>query len=104
MDKAVSQEIETGQLPIGKYMQIASRKVLTVNQVFDIMINYEKTHSWEHAFQAVIPKRKKAELKGEGSGEEILIQLETTQGEINCTETVGVQSENEQMIENTIDK
>ena len=41
-----------------------TRKVLTVNQVFDIMIKYNECQDWRLAFETVIPKRKfKAESK-----------------------------------------
>ena len=35
-----------------------SRKVLTVNQVVDIMLHYLRTRDWAEAFEAAIPQRK----------------------------------------------
>jgi tRNA (guanine9-N1)-methyltransferase len=40
-----------------------TRKVLTVNQVFDIMVKYNECQDWRLAFETVIPKRK---FKAEG--------------------------------------
>lgn len=45
-------------LPIGKYIQMASRKVVTVNQCFDIMSRWLECRDWEKAFTQAIPQRK----------------------------------------------
>jgi len=42
---------------------MASRHVLTVNQVFEIMLQWLKVQDWEKAFMHVIPKRKLAATK-----------------------------------------
>ncbi|KAF7721874.1 hypothetical protein EC973_003970 [Apophysomyces ossiformis] len=62
-NKAVEQGIKTAQLPIGEYIQMASRKVLTVNQVFEIMLKWLEYRDWEKAFMDVIPQRKLKESK-----------------------------------------
>ncbi|KAH8830984.1 guanine-1-methyltransferase-domain-containing protein [Flagelloscypha sp. PMI_526] len=62
-DKATEQGIRTARLPIGKYMEnLPTRKVLTVNQVFEIMIHWVETRDWEKALYAVMPKRKFEEV------------------------------------------
>ncbi|CAO3611714.1 unnamed protein product [Cunninghamella echinulata] len=57
-EKATKQGIATAQLPIGDYIQMASRKVLTVNQVYEIMIKWVEYRDWEKAFLDIIPQRK----------------------------------------------
>ena len=57
--KAASQGIRTASLPIGKYLkELKTRKVLTVNQVFEILIHWVDSKNWEDALYSVMPKRK----------------------------------------------
>ncbi|THV08197.1 hypothetical protein K435DRAFT_771760 [Dendrothele bispora CBS 962.96] len=59
LKKANEQGIRTARLPIGKYVaSLPTRKVLTVNQVFEIMLKWVETRSWEQAFYSIIPQRK----------------------------------------------
>jgi tRNA (guanine9-N1)-methyltransferase len=58
LNKAQQQGIATAQLPISKYLHLNSRKVLTVNQIVEILLNYSESNDWESAFQKTIPQRK----------------------------------------------
>ncbi|KAG8218491.1 guanine-1-methyltransferase-domain-containing protein [Butyriboletus roseoflavus] len=58
LTKANDSQIRHARLPIGRYISLATRKVLTVNQVFEILLKWIDTRNWEEAFWAVIPKRK----------------------------------------------
>lgn len=65
--KAEKLGIPHAQLPIGEYMALCDRKVLTCNQIFEILLKYgEMDHSWEEAFNAVIPMRKRAKAEDGG--------------------------------------
>ncbi|KAG1448395.1 hypothetical protein G6F56_008953 [Rhizopus delemar] len=57
-DKAEKEGIKTARLPIGDYLSFASRKVLTVNQVIEIMVKWLDCNDWKEAFNQVIPSRK----------------------------------------------
>ncbi|KAN0027270.1 hypothetical protein ACTFIU_009960 [Dictyostelium citrinum] len=61
-EKAQKQGIAHAQLPIGEYIQMASRKVLAVNHVFQIINEFLVVGNWKDAFEKVIPKRKFEEL------------------------------------------
>ena len=57
--KALEQGIRTARLPIGTYLaKLPTRKVLTVNQVFEILVKWLETRNWEQSLLDVMPKRK----------------------------------------------
>jgi tRNA (guanine9-N1)-methyltransferase len=56
--KAEEQGIATARLPIGEFIQMSTRKILAVNHVFEILLNYLDSRDWNQAFLAVIPERK----------------------------------------------
>ncbi|CAE6425621.1 unnamed protein product [Rhizoctonia solani] len=58
-NKARELAVRAARLPIGRYLKdMPTRKVLTVNQVFDILVHWVTTRNWEEAMQKVMPKRK----------------------------------------------
>ncbi|KAL5530081.1 TRM10 [Sanghuangporus sanghuang] len=69
--KAAAQGIRTARLPIGKYLkELKTRKVLTVNQVFEILIHWVESRNWEEAIYGVMPKRKFTQQSGKPQLEE----------------------------------
>lgn len=66
-DLAVKNGLSHGRLPIGKFLSMKTRSVLTVNQVFQIVCKYTECRDWQKAFVSTLPKRKGAEVLAEGS-------------------------------------
>lgn len=69
--RAMERGMRTAKLPIGEYMQMASRFVLATNHVSEIMIRWLELGDWGEAFERVVPKRKGGVLKskaGQASG------------------------------------
>lgn len=62
--RAVEKKVRTAKLPIGEYMAMQSRFVLTTNQVVEIMAKWLECGDWGEAFLHVIPQRKGGVLKG----------------------------------------
>ncbi|XP_055970089.1 tRNA methyltransferase 10 homolog A isoform X2 [Sorex fumeus] len=52
--------IDHAQLPLGNFVKMNSRKVLAINHVFEIILEYLKTRDWQEAFCAILPQRKGA--------------------------------------------
>eukprot|EP00727_Mastigamoeba_balamuthi_P004077 m51a1_g13667 hypothetical protein (344) ;mRNA; f:1-1465 len=67
---ATARGIRTARLPIDEYLEMRTRKVLTVNQVFEIMLQLANCGSWQAALERIMPRRKHAQLKqGEAEAE-----------------------------------
>jgi tRNA (guanine9-N1)-methyltransferase len=58
LNEANRLNIAHARLPIGKYVKLATRKVLTINQVIGILGEYSNSGDWEKSFLNVIPMRK----------------------------------------------
>lgn len=67
--KAVSQGIRTAKLPIRENLDLKTTHVLTVNHVFEILLNFSQCQSWQQSIESVIPSRKKNEVPVEPSTE-----------------------------------
>ncbi|TVU28313.1 hypothetical protein EJB05_19826, partial [Eragrostis curvula] len=63
LKKAAEQGIQSAKLPIGNYLKMSSSQVLTVNQVFEIMLKFVETRDWKTAFFHVIPQRKRGDAE-----------------------------------------
>ncbi|KNE63124.1 hypothetical protein AMAG_08287 [Allomyces macrogynus ATCC 38327] len=70
LDRAHKDNVKHAQLPIGEFVALNSRKVLTINQCVEIMINVvQNGNDWKAAFETVIPQRKFKEGARNGSAE-----------------------------------
>lgn len=67
--RAREKGVKTARLPIGKFMMMQSRQVLTTNHVVEIMLKWLEFEDWGKAFMAVIPKRKGGTLRADATGE-----------------------------------
>ena len=65
--KAMNAGVKTAKLPIGDYMEMNSRFVLTTNHVSEIMVRWLECGDWRQAFERVMPKRKGGVLKEKGA-------------------------------------
>lgn len=61
---------------------LPTRKVLTVNQVFEIMLNWVETRDWEQSLYSVMPKRKFDTVGRHAKNKNKEGQSEDVQGEV----------------------
>ena len=62
-ERAKNAGFQHARLPIDKFFTLATRKVLTVCHVFEIISNFCITDSWTSAIEKTIPERKGLEAK-----------------------------------------
>ena len=62
--KAQEQGVRAAKLPIREHCEMSSSCVLTVNQIFSILLRYGETRSWRSAVAEVIPHRKQSDKPG----------------------------------------
>lgn len=67
IERLNGRQVKTAKLPIGEYMQMASRQVLATNHVVEIMLRWLDCRDWGQAFLEVMPKRKGAKLRDESN-------------------------------------
>lgn len=108
-NKAKEVNIRTARLPIGKYLaNFPTRKVLTVNQVFEILIKWAEARDWEVALSHVMPRRKfnaagkRGKTKGADEDEEqeqgegpqqVVAEEDQPEGEQNNTREAAVEQQ-----------
>lgn len=85
-NKAKEGGIRSARLPIGRYLaEMTSRKVLTVNQVFEILVHWTENRDWEAALYSVVPKRKLEEGK-KGRSQSVTLTVDGENQEIVAVE------------------
>ncbi|KAL5207708.1 hypothetical protein ABZP36_032143 [Zizania latifolia] len=83
LKKAVDQGIQCAKLPIGNYLKMSSSQVLTVNQVFEIMLKFVETGDWKASFFQVIPQRKREAEAGDDGVDASMNDDDATEGVAN---------------------
>ncbi|ETV92576.1 hypothetical protein H310_13235, partial [Aphanomyces invadans] len=64
-DRAKAQGIQTAKLPLDKVLEMGqATRVLTVNHVFQILVDYTTVRDWTQATLSALPERKGAQPKG----------------------------------------
>ena len=78
--------VRHARLPIKKYVELADRAVLTINQVVQIMVEMYNQKDWKKVLDQVLPPRKRADFqsaKAEKEAEKLADKSKETEGQSN---------------------
>lgn len=64
---ALKNKIRTARLPLSEHLIMKTRTVLTINQVFDIVLGVSEGKSWKNTLLEVMPQRKNIRAKYDDS-------------------------------------
>lgn len=78
--------VRTARLPIDEHMQMSQRRVLAVNHVFEILLQYTQHGDWGAALANALPQRRGATLKEEAAASS---QAPTERAVASASEEVG---------------
>ncbi|CAI5448032.1 unnamed protein product [Caenorhabditis angaria] len=81
---AVEKKFGHARLPIDEYVHLKTRRVLTINQVYEILVHFSTHGDWEKAFLSIVPGRKGMLTKAEaeaGNGTETMNENEEAEAE-----------------------
>jgi len=68
LERAKAAGVATAALPIGPHLHMTGSKVLTVNQVVEIMLRFSECGDWKQALLTVVPERKRGQGNEGGEG------------------------------------
>ncbi|XP_044588331.1 tRNA methyltransferase 10 homolog A isoform X1 [Cotesia glomerata] len=75
---AVQAGVQHARLPLDKFLNMKTRKVLAVNHVFEIMLQITEGKTWQDAFLQVLPLRKNAKPVTQDDKDEINSSIESS--------------------------
>lgn len=89
LDLAQKSNIRTARLPLSEHLIMKTRTVLTINQVFDIILAISEGESWKNALIQALPQRKNIKLRQDDEVEkEIKVEKESGIGKTNAADEV----------------
>lgn len=89
-NKANAQHVRVAKLPIKENFALAATHILTVNHVYNILLNYAKYQDWVQAIKEVMPTRKGPVEKGAVEKEADVAEGETNEDNVDSAVTTAL--------------
>jgi tRNA (guanine9-N1)-methyltransferase len=76
LSEAKKYNLKTARLPISYYLEQYNYVVLTVNQCYQILLEYAECKDWKQAFENAVPKRKAKKKPNNNNGNADIVEEE----------------------------